>query len=128
MTTQTNWQKFDKAFENVGAYLILDKDTRQIIAKIALKYPKDGAGRLHSFMHIIGHTMETSYAGGFNYDKRSQAIINVAQKILDKVSSQSAKYDYNQKMFLDWLCSETAKSGWQEAINEKNGFIVIQVI
>ena len=43
MTKLTNWQKFDNAFKSVSAYVVMDQETMQPIAKIALKFPSDGA-------------------------------------------------------------------------------------
>lgn len=121
MTTQSNWNKFDKAFSQVSAFIILDSETKDVIAKIALKYPKDGAGRLSCYMHIVGNEVQIGTASGYGYDKRTSAIINASYK-------QYEKLDDAQQKFLNWLSSNTAQGGWQEVINEKNGFVVIQAI
>ena len=120
MTTQTNWQKFDKAFSQVSSYVILDKDTKNVIAKIALKYPKNGAGRVTCYMHLIGHEVQIGTASGYGYDKRSAAIIAANSKQKDVLSNAIKLHEL--------LLSDQAQGGWQEVINENNGFIVIQAI
>ena len=121
MATKSNWQKFDSAFSQVSSYIVLDKETKQVIAKIALKYPKDGAGRLTCYMSIIGNELQVGTASGYGYDKPTTAIINASRNQFGNVSTV-------QDSFLTWLSSNTAQSGWQEVINENNGFIVIQAI
>ena len=68
-----------KAFSHVSAYVILKDGER--VATIALKYPKDGAGRLYAYVHYIGLEMVRDYAGGYGYDKRSAAITRATAKI-----------------------------------------------
>ena len=80
MSKLTNWQKFDNAFKSVSAFVVLDQDTMQPIAKIALKYPSDGAGRLNAYIHIIGMEVQHGYAGGYGYDKSTASIIRAICK------------------------------------------------
>ena len=124
MTKQSNWNKFDKAFNQVSAFLVLDAETRNTVAKISLKYPKDGAGRLTCYMHIIGNELQIGTASGYGYDKRTTAIINAADNYLKNAEG----FNVPEASFLNLLNSNMAQSGWQEVINEKNGFTVIQVI
>ncbi len=67
------------SFANVSAYVIVHNGKR--VATIALKYPKDGAGRLLAYVHWLGEPMARGYAGGYGYDKTSAAIANAAQKL-----------------------------------------------
>lgn len=60
------------AFANVSAYIIMKDGER--VATIAIKFPKDGAGRLHAYVHWIGVPMVRGMAGGYGYDKRSAAV------------------------------------------------------
>lgn len=128
--SNSNWTKFDKAFSQVSSFIILDKDTKDVIAKIALKYPKDGAGRLSCYMHLIGTEVQIGTANGYGYDKRTSAIIDATKKceseFLNRVKNNDCHGD-ELKMF-KLLASDKAQSGWQEVINESNGFIVIQAI
>ena len=130
MATLTNWQKFDNAFNLVSAYLVMDQDTMQPIAKIALKYPKDGAGRVHAYIHIIGMEVQHGYAGGYGYDKRTASIIGAASSCNDCLVEAKNYQNINgkQKQFINLLLSDKAQGGWQEVINHDNGFIVIQAV
>lgn len=128
MTTQTNWNKFDKAFNQVSSFIVIDAETKNVIAKIALKYPKDGAGRLTCYMHIIGTEVQIGTASGYGYDKRTASIISAAKSCFNVEPVKEGRYSYLQREFLDLLQSEQAQGGWKEVINEKNGFIVIQAI
>lgn len=125
----TNWNKFDKAFSQVSSYIVLDANTKDVIAKIALKYPKDGAGRLSCYMHILGTEVQIGTASGYGYDKRTAAIIDAASKVNDLHVNNDTyiNLSFNVITFLNLLIIK-GQSGWQEVINEKNGFIVIQAI
>lgn len=125
--TKSNWTKFDSAFAQVSSFVILDAETKNVIAKIALKYPKDGAGRLSCYMHIVGTEVQIGTASGYGYDKRTAAIISAAKNTL-KVYLGKGNNKIKELDFLQLLLSDQAQSGWQEVINEKNGFIVIQAI
>lgn len=125
--TKSNWTKFDSAFAQVSSFVILDTETKNVIAKIALKYPKDGAGRLSCYMHIVGTEVQIGTASGYGYDKRTAAIISAAKNTL-KVYLGKGNNKIKELDFLQLLLSDQAQSGWQEVINEKNGFIVIQAI
>lgn len=127
---KSNWNKFDTAFAQVSSFVILDADTKNVVAKIALKYPKDGAGRLSCYMHIIGTELQIGTASGYGYDKRTAAIVSAADKYMSTDIDLTALREKNPKAYklLDFLQSDKAQGGWQEVINEKNGFIVIQAI
>ena len=78
------------AFANVSAYVIM-KDGESV-ATVAYKFPRDGAGRLYCYLHVIGLPMVRGYAGGYGYDKRSAAFHDAAKKqaIVKLESWQSA--------------------------------------
>lgn len=86
------------AFQYVSAYVLMN-DGEQI-GKIAFKFPKDGAGRLYCYFHLIGSEMTRGYAGGYGYDKKSAAICDAIEKLpaykhslnLDNYSEQTKKY------------------------------------
>ena len=132
MNKLTNWQKFDNAFKSVSAYVIMDQDTMQPIAKIALKYPKDGAGRVNAYIHLIGMEVQHGYAGGYGYDKRTASIIDCIRKCNDiwaqQIKSGHVSLTSAQQNFINLLLSDDAQSGWGGVINHNNGFIVIQVV
>ena len=128
MAKLTNWQKFDNAFNLVSAYVVMDQDTMQPIAKIALKYPKDGAGRVNAYIHIVGMEVQHGYAGGYGYDKRTASIIDCIRKMFSTVKLQDQNINSKQKQFIELLLSDDAQGGWQEVINHNNGFIVIQAV
>jgi len=67
------------AFANVSAYVIMRNGEK--IATIAVKYPRDGAGRLWAYVHYFGTQMTRGYAGGYGYDKTTAAIADAARRI-----------------------------------------------
>jgi hypothetical protein len=128
MATLTNWQKFDNAFKSVSAFIVLDQDTMQPLAKIALKFPSDGAGRVNAYIHIIGMEVQHGYAGGYGYDKRTASIIDCICKMFSTIKLQDQNINSKQKQFIELLLSDKAQGGWQEVINNNNGFVVIQAV
>lgn len=124
--TTSNWQKFDKSFNQVSSFVVLDAETKNVIAKIALKHPKDGAGRLSCYMHIIGSEVQIGTASGYGYDKRTASIVSASGKYWEMLDMKNIDSKVND--FIELLLSSEAQSGWQEVINESNGFIVIQCI
>lgn len=123
----TVYQKRDKAFANVSAYAIL-KDGKHI-ANINLKYPKDGAGRLHCYMHIIGYQMQTASVGGYGYDKSSAVISKVAKEYITYFDNNS---DIELKEYeidlIRILATDEAHNGNWDHLLYKNGFTKINVI
>lgn len=67
------------SFAQVSAYVIAHNGKR--VATIALKFPRDGAGRLLAYVHWLGEPMVRGYAGGYGYDKASAAVANAAGKL-----------------------------------------------
>lgn len=80
------YTQHENAFSNVQAFVIGNPTDR--LATIAFKFPKDGAGRLYCYLHVIGFPMVRSYAGGYGYDKRSAAI-HAASKLVKLDGEQS---------------------------------------
>ena len=132
MAKLTNWQKFDNAFKQVSAFVVMDQDTMRPIAKIALKFPSDGAGRVNAYIHLIGIEVQHGYAGGYGYDKRTASIIDAASNCNDiwaqQIKSGHVSLTSLQQNFINLLLSDKAQGGWLEVINHNNGFIVIQVV
>lgn len=75
----TAFAQFDKAFNRVSAYVVL-KDG-ECVAKISMKFPPDGAGRLYAYVHWLGHEMVRGSASGYGYDKRTAAVADAVAKI-----------------------------------------------
>lgn len=69
----------DKAFANVQAYVLLKEGER--VGTVAFKFPRDGAGRLYCYLHILGAEMVRGHANGYGYDKRSAAASVAARKL-----------------------------------------------
>lgn len=76
----TIYEQHDAAFTNVSAFVVLN-NKGNLVARIALKFPRDGAGRLYAYVHWIGVSMVRGYAGGYGYDKRSAAVADAVRKI-----------------------------------------------
>jgi len=49
-------------------------DQGERVATVAIKFPRDGAGRLWAYTHFIGLPMTRHHAGGYGYDKRTPAV------------------------------------------------------
>lgn len=67
------------AFNNVSAFIIAKGGER--VATVAIKFPKDGAGRLYAYVQWVGARMERGSANGYGYDKRSAAVADALCKI-----------------------------------------------
>jgi len=67
------------SFSNVSAFVVMDGAER--VATIAFKFPKDGAGRLFSYVHWIGTEMVRGFAAGGGYDKKTAACAAAATKM-----------------------------------------------
>lgn len=117
------YQQFDKAFNRVSAYVVLDK-AGECVAKVAFKFPADGAGRLYAYVHWIGVPMVRGFAGGYGYDKRSAAVAN-AVRHLPAILQSSSTWEPN-------IAFKTAleKDGgeyWDTRLRNA-GFTVIQAV
>jgi hypothetical protein len=77
------YDQFDKAFARVSAYIVLDK-SGDCVAKVAFKFPADGAGRLYAYVHWLGNEMVRGQAGGYGYDKRSSAVADAAFRYISQ--------------------------------------------
>lgn len=67
------------AFVTVAAWIVAKNSER--VATVAIKYPRDGAGRLYAYVHWIGTEMARGHAGGYGYDKGSAAVSVAARKM-----------------------------------------------
>jgi hypothetical protein len=87
----------EAAFSNVSAYVITDKAGERV-ATLAFKFPRDGAGRLWCYLHVLGLPMQRGSAGGYGYDKRSAASCEAARKIEKYSPEDCAKYKVDNKV------------------------------
>jgi hypothetical protein len=74
------YEQHDKAFQNVSAYVVLDKNGEHV-ASVKFKFPRDGAGRLYAYVHWMGTQMVRGSASGYGYDKRSAAVASAVPSI-----------------------------------------------
>ncbi len=82
MMNQKIYDQHRAAFANVSAYVILDKNGERV-ATVAFKYPRDGAGRLYAYVHIMGIPMIRGFAAGGGYDKGSAAVAHAVAKMCE---------------------------------------------
>ncbi len=76
--TQTVYAQHDTAFASVSAYVIARDG--QLVATIAFRHPRDGAGRLYAYVHWLGTEMVRGFASGGGYDKASAACADAWRK------------------------------------------------
>lgn len=76
----TIYEQHDVAFKHVSAYVVTDAKGA-FIAKVAFKYPRDGAGRIYCYLHVIGTRMARGSATGYGYDKKTAAASSAAEHI-----------------------------------------------
>lgn len=67
------------AFSNVSAFVVM-KGT-ELVAKVAIRFPRKGEGRLYAYVHFFGAPMVRGSAGGYGYDKRTAAVEDAMKKI-----------------------------------------------
>lgn len=83
MTSHPNrsdiYAQHDAAFAHVAAFVITEGGEQ--VAKIAFKFPRDGAGRLYCYAQFFGYPMVRGWAPGYGYDKKSAAASVAARKM-----------------------------------------------
>lgn len=114
----------DKAFANVSAFIIV-KDGQQV-AKIAFKFPRDGAGRLYAYVHWIGIEMVRGHAGGYGYDKRSAAVASAVQKAIATIKPAPDDVNLARTTFFRVLQSDGGEH-WDRKLRDA-GFEVWQAV
>jgi hypothetical protein len=124
MSKPAIYDQFDKAFNRVSAYVILDK-SGECVAKVAFKFPADGAGRLYAYVHWLGVPMVRGFAGGYGYDKRSAAVANAVNKMIVPVEMEPL----TAAAMHNFLGATERDSGeyWDTRLRNA-GFTVIQAI
>ena len=112
------------AFNQVSAYVVMHGADR--VATVAIKFPRDGAGRLYSYVHWLGVPMVRGFAGGGGYDKRSAACARAARKLPEHLP---AGYDAAADVYAAFLATMRADGGldWNTALTGA-GFNVLQAV
>ena len=121
------------AFANVQAFVIIGANGGKL-ATVALKYPKDGAGRLWAYVHVIGSQMARGSANGYGYDKASAAVCAALAKWAPRhAPSGGVELDDYEKearaRFAMFKAAATSRDGYSWAQNLENaGFTVLQAV
>ena len=112
------------AFSNVSAYVVMYGGER--VATVAIKYPRDGAGRLYSYVHWLGVPMVRGHAGGGGYDKRTAACASAARNLPESLPEG---YDAAADVYAAFLATMRADGGleWNSALT-RAGFTVLQAV
>lgn len=118
------YDQHDKAFANVSAFIVV-KDGQQV-AKIAFKFPRDGAGRLYAYVHWIGTEMVRGHAGGYGYDKRSAAVASATQKAIATIKPDRDDVNFDRATFFRVLSSDGGEH-WDSKLRDA-GFEVWQAV
>ncbi|NSZ73901.1 hypothetical protein G6L74_09125 [Agrobacterium tumefaciens] len=124
MSKPAIYDQFDKAFNRVSAYVVLDK-SGECVAKIAFKFPTDGAGRLYAYVHWLGVPMVRGYAGGYGYDKRSAAVANAVNKMIVPVEMEPL---IAAAMHIFLGATESDSGEYWDTRLRNAGFTVIQAV
>jgi len=95
MTTDI-YKQHEAAFSRVSAFVILDA-AGSPVAKVAFKFPADGAGRLYAYTHFIGLPMTRAYAGGYGYDKRTLAVVDGFAKAKQAADAWKPEHDWQDR-------------------------------
>ena len=122
------YKQHDAAFSRVSAFVVMkDGDA---VARVALKFPADGAGRLYAYVHWLGTEMVRDFAGGYGYDKRSAAVAAALDKLAMGPSADISHYSTAEAETLEAFLKarvDMHSADWTRAL-EKAGFKVIQAV
>lgn len=110
------------AFSQVSAYVVMHGADR--VATVAIKYPRDGAGRLYAYVHWLGVPMVRGFAGGGGYDKRSAACASAARKLPEHLPEGYDAAAYRR--FVDVMRADGGLD-WNTALTGA-GFNVLQAV
>lgn len=114
------------AFAQASAYVILDSAGERV-ATIAVKFPRDGAGRLYAYVHWIGVEMVRGWASGGGYDKTTAAISSAAKRLkpADKMDDLGPK-QFPYRKFI--AATEHDGGDHWDSMLRKAGFRVLQAV
>lgn len=128
------------AFANVSAFVICKESER--VATVAIKFPRDGAGRLYAYVHVLGLEMVRGYASGGGYDKRSAAVSSAVARIkagthIDLATIPEAnRAEYSEicakadRQAAEWRAMAPLLDSGHEWIRglENHGFTILQAV
>ena len=117
------YDQHDKHFDNVSAFVVL-KDGA-CVARVAFKYPRDGAGRLYAYVHWLCLPMVRGDASGYGYDKRSTAVSNAAKK-LNPSDTLNANALISAYAFVE-VISKNEGRYWDNGLSDA-GFTVVRAV
>ena len=101
------WEQYDRAFGNAhvqGYALIKDGEP---IGSVAIKYSKDGAGKLQVFVWIVDSLVTDGkedtiavkgWASGYGYDKTSAAVQSALKGTRYAIPSNGEEWQYALKI------------------------------
>jgi hypothetical protein len=124
------------AFANVAAFVVMSHHKRDdIVATVAFKYPRDGAGRLYAYVHWLGTPMERGHASGGGYDKHSAACASAAEKLAAALPSTlyadgtPHHGESDRTLYADFIQAMREDGGrrWDDALRAA-GFVVRQAV
>jgi len=72
------YDQHDKYFRDVCAYAVIHDG--EPVARISVRFPRDGAGRLYAYAHWLGRQMVRGSASGGGYDKTGAALHDAARR------------------------------------------------
>ena len=118
------YEQHAAAFRDVSAFVVTYNGDR--VATVALKFPRDGAGRLYAYVHWHGVEKVRGFAAGGGYDKRTAACAAAARKLPPQLP---AGYDAAGDVygrFVDALGRDGGRS-WEDVLWDA-GFKVLQAV
>lgn len=115
------YEQHDKHFSHVQSFAILDKDCN-FVAKIAIKFPASGEGRLYAYVHWIGLQMVRGHATGYGYDKKSAAMSTAAAHLKPPAQGPVVSFE----LFRAALAHDNGMT-WDRHLRDA-GFTVLQTI
>jgi len=119
------------AFSNVSAFVVMNG--AELVAKVAIKFPRDGAGRLYAYVHFFSMPMVRGFAGGYGYDKRTAAVEDAMKKIdpayfsPDKYGNTWEKERAECEEFRNAILAARDGQDWTDSFR-KAGFTVLQAV
>jgi hypothetical protein len=119
------WEQYDSAFKQVTAHAVLHEG--QHVANIAIKFPRDGGGRVVAYVHWLGREVVRGSAGGGGYDKTSAAVHEAGRKLGTKptdIESRPAALN----AFVKALIGDDNGQDWTRSIRDADGFSLLNVI
>lgn len=116
------------AFSNVSAYVVMHENCR--VANVAIKYPRDGAGRLYAYVHWHGLEMVRGFAAGGGYDKRTAACACAVRRLPSELPAGSDTDDRLYAAVYGRFLAAMREDGgldWNTALT-RAGFTVLQAV